>query len=148
MLFCWQDMRQRRSEVTVELRKVSYTVIIILAPLTHTHWHSLYAHTCTHTQHSLFTYTRTHTHMVYTPTHTHFPQNRKEEEMLKRRNIDIPEDDVDSTIQMPFLNSFSPEALIRLVAVSSAHPSHTPTPHTRPHIYARTHTHTSTESQK
>ncbi|XP_064393746.1 importin subunit alpha-3-like [Halichondria panicea] len=56
------DMRQRRSEVTVELRK-----------------------------------------------------NRKDEELLKRRNIEIPEDDDESSAHLPTLSSCSPETLRALV---------------------------------
>ncbi len=49
---------------------------------------------------------------------TCFSQNRKDEELLKRRNIEIPEDDDESLAHLPTLSSCSPETLRALVEVS------------------------------
>ena len=44
-------------------------------------------------------------------------QNRKEEDMLKRRNIDIPAED-ESSSNVQSLNSFTSDSLKQLVLVS------------------------------
>ena len=44
-------------------------------------------------------------------------QNRKEEDMLKRRNIDVPPGDESSSLTLS-LNSFTSESLQQLVLVS------------------------------